>query len=72
MKITIEITTDNQAFVDNFKAELARVLGTVVEKVAEQVCRPRKSPECICHHPEDADLLRDHNGNRCGTVKVWL
>lgn len=80
MEILIRFDVDNADFVgdgdwesghvNSFYDAVGEVLMQAREKVVEQRRRSHKSRECVCTHPEEADVLRDRNGNRIGTVKV--
>lgn len=80
MRVVIEFETNSDAFVGNddwerghvdcFYDAVGEVLMQARGKVVEQRMRPFRSSDCICTHHEEADVLRDPNGNRIGTVKV--
>lgn len=65
MKIEIQLSTENDAFVD-FRRELTRILGTIPGKIEKQLSRE----PCLCEAPEAADKLLDLNGNTVGWVTV--
>ena len=53
-QITITITTDGQAFADDYKNEIQSVLTTVTHKL---------------RNDRDGDIL-DSNGNKIGTITI--
>lgn len=64
-KVIIEFDTKNAAFHDNFMGETMWVVASqAMAKIKTQLERP----EALCYAPEDADILRDHNGNAVGKV----
>jgi hypothetical protein len=69
MRIEVEINTDTAAFLasgGSFERELGWVLSTIQNKVLAQMRRPPAK----CDAAEDADVVRDSNGSRVGTIKV--
>ena len=69
MKITITVFTGSSAFgsgVEDLCHELSRILSGCPDKVAEQLSRP----DCLCDHPEAADVLLDINGNNTGSIVI--
>lgn len=73
MKISINVYADDMdqdSWRRSFekRQDLYGLLQTLVTKVFEQIDREPS----ICQHPEDADVLRDANGNVVGTLTVEI
>ena len=66
MLLEIKINCDDDALSSDPVGELARILGTVPDKVREQLARE----PTLCNAPEAADKLRDINGNTVGFVRI--
>lgn len=64
MDITITINTDNAAFSDDARAEVARILHELAYRV-DGIHKP-----VIYCDPGDSDDVRDINGNTIGKVTI--
>lgn len=67
MKVTIEFTTDNDAFEEDLLGETKRILTQALRKIEAQL---EREPGCVCTHPESTDKLLDSNGNTVGSVRA--
>ena len=68
-KIIIEIEMKHADLEYDFDMAIVDILEKATRKIFEQCERP----ESLCQHPEDADILRDINGNRMLIDRgLWL
>jgi len=67
VKIKIEVDCSNAALHDDLHGELTHILGTIPDKVCNQLERDGR---CICEALESDDKLLDSNGNTVGRLEV--
>ncbi len=68
MRVLIELNTDTAAFDEDLSAEMFVVFEQAYAKVLEQ--KARRTTGVLCTAPEEADKLRDSNGNVVGKITI--
>ncbi len=65
MKVMVEFTCDGSAFVHN--DAFSQIMDQVLDKIWTQLKRPIATH---CTSSEEADKIRDYNGNIIGSLTV--